>query len=160
MNALRICNAAAGDAPLILALLRELADYEKLLDRFLLTEELINRDMLGPDPACRCELAFLGDEAVGILTWRWTYKTFRARRGLYLDDLFVRPAFRGRGLGRALLAHLAATTVAGEGCAMEWQVLDWNAPSIAFYDSLGAGPVPDWINYQLDGIALQKLANA
>src|ERR1700722_4467160 len=93
--------ARAADAPVIVALLRELADYEKLLDRFTLSEEAVRRDMLGD--ACRCELAFAGEEPAGIATWFWTYSSFGAARGLFVEDLFVRPGFRGHGLGRVLL---------------------------------------------------------
>ncbi len=139
---------------MIVSLLAELADYEKLLDRFALTEETVQRDMLGD--ACHCDLAFAGETACGIATWFWTYKSFRARRGLFVEDLYVRPDFRGRGIGRSLLAHLAAKARAAGGF-VEWQVLDWNAPSIAFYQSLGAVPVEDWLSYRLDGEKLEGL---
>ncbi|HWM62075.1 MAG TPA: GNAT family N-acetyltransferase, partial [Rhizomicrobium sp.] len=86
------------------------------------------------------------------------YKSFRARRGLFVDDLYVRPDFRGHGLGRSLLAHLAAKAQ-GAGGFLEWQVLDWNAPSIAFYKSLGAQPMAEWLNYRLDGESLERLAS-
>ena len=146
--------AHAADAHLIVALLRELAGYEKLLDGFTLNEDAVRRDMLGD--ACRCELAFAGGEPVGIATWFWTYSRFGAARGLFVEDLFVRPAFRGRGLGRALLAHLAAIAVEADAF-LAWQVLDWNAPSIAFYKSLGAAPRENWIDYRLKGEALKRL---
>lgn len=145
--------ATAQDAGAILALLRELAAYEKLSDKFHLTEDAIRRDMLG-DP-CACDLAFMGGTAAGIVTSFQTYKSFRARRGLFVEDLYVRPQFRGRGLGKRLLAHLAAR--AGDGF-LEWQVLDWNAPAIAFYKSLGAGLSPEWITCRLEGDALKGLA--
>jgi len=146
--------AAPSDAPAIVSLLRELADYEKLLDHFTLTQEEAARDMAGG--ACHCDLAFLGGEAIGIATWYWTYKSFRARRGLFVEDLFVRPAVRSRGLGKALLVHLAAKARAAGGF-LEWQVLDWNAPSIAFYKSLGAKPWENWLIYRLEGEALERL---
>jgi len=148
--------ATADDAPSILFLLRELAAYEKLLEHFSLTEEMVRRDMLGS--ACHCELVFVGDTACGIATWFWTYKSFRGRRGLFVEDLYVRPDFRGRGLGTRLLAHLAAKAKAGGGF-LEWQVLDWNAPSIAFYQALGAKPVENWLTYRLDGEKLDGLAS-
>lgn len=148
--------ATAADAPVIVALLRELAAYEKLLDRFHLTEAAVVRDMLGD--ACSCDLAWLGSAACGIASWFWTYKSFGARRGLFVEDLYVRPDFRGHGLGRSLLAHLAAKAKAAGGF-LEWQVLDWNAPSIAFYKSLGAKPVDAWLNYRLDGEGLERLAS-
>ena len=151
--------ASAADPPVIMALLRELADYEKLLDELHLSEALIARDMLGPDAACRCDIAWKGGEAVGIVVWYWIYRSFRARRGLYLEDLFVRPAFRGHGLGRMLLRHLAATAVTAGADFMDWKVLDWNTPSIEFYRSLGAAQIPDWLDYRLEGAALERLGS-
>ena len=148
--------AVAADAPAVVALLRELAAYEKLLDRFSLDEAAVTRDMLGD--ACRCDLAFSGQQPVGVVTWFWTYKSFGARRGLFVEDMYVRPDFRGRGLGRTLLAHLAAKAHAAGGF-LEWQVLDWNAPSIAFYKSLGAKPVEQWRNYRLEGEGLERLVS-
>src|ERR1700744_2413047 len=130
MPDLSIRAAIASDSHLIVSLLRELADYEKHLDRFLLTEEQVKRDMLGQ--ACHCDLAFVGGEAVGLVSWFWTYKSFGACRGLFIEDLYVRPQFRGKGWGKALLAHLAARAREAGGF-MEWQVLDWNTPSIDFY---------------------------
>jgi len=147
--------AVPGDAPLIVALLRELADYEKLQAIFHLDEGAVRRDMMGD--ACRCELAFAGDAPAGIASWYWTYKSFRAARGLYVEDLYVRPDFRGRGLGRQLLARLAGEA-ASVGGFLEWQVLTWNAPSIAFYESLGARKMTDWLGCRLEGEALRKLA--
>ena len=156
MTHFSIRAALAGDSHLIVSLLRELAEYEKLLDGFSLTEDMVRRDMMGS--ACHCDLAFAGGEAVGIATWFWTYNSFRAVRGLYVEDLFVRTGFRGRGFGRKLLAHLAGIAVRADAF-MLWQVLDWNAPSIAFYKSLGAAPQDNWINYRLRGEALRKLAS-
>ena len=146
--------AAPSDAPAIVSLLKELADYEKLLDHFTLTEAEAARDMLGG--VCHCDLAFQGGESVGIATWYWTYKSFRARRGLFVEDLFVQPRHRGRGLGKALLAHLAMRAREAGGF-LEWQVLDWNTPSIAFYKSLGAKPWENWLIYRLEGDALESL---
>lgn len=154
MSDLIIRQAAPSDAAAIVSLLRELADYERLLDHFTLTQAEAARDMLGD--ACHCDLAFLGGEPVGIATWYWTYKSFRARRGLFVEDLFVRPGHRGRGLGKALLVHLAARAKEAGGF-LEWQVLDWNAPSIAFYKSLGATPWENWLIYRLEGDALERL---
>jgi len=153
MSDVIIRPATAQDAGQILALLRELADYEKLLDQFHVTEDAIRRDMLGN--ACDCDLAFVDGRAAGIVTSFKTYKSFRARRGVFIEDLYVRPEFRGRGLGKRLLAHLAAR--AGDGF-LEWQVLDWNRPSIDFYKSLGAGLIPEWITCRLEGAALKGLA--
>jgi GNAT superfamily N-acetyltransferase len=147
--------AIPADAPVILALLRELADYEKLQPIFHLTEAAVRHDMMGA--ACRCELAFRGDEPAALTSWYWTYKSFRAARGLYVEDLYVRPQFRGQGLGRRMLARLAGEALAVNGF-LEWQVLNWNTPSIGFYESLGARKMTDWLNCRLEGDALQKLA--
>ena len=156
MSEFSIRAATMSDVPVIVALLKELAGYEKLQNGFALDEAAAARDMLGA--ACHTELVFVEGAAVGIAAWFWTYKSFGAARGVYLEDLYVRPDFRGRGLGRALLAHLATKAAAVDGF-MEWQVLDWNAPSIAFYKSLGAAPRDNWINYRLIGEPLRKLAS-
>ena len=155
MIQIKLRPAAATDAPLVLALLRELADYEKLLDRFHVTEETIRRDMLG-DP-CSCDLGFVDGEAAGVVTSFWTYKSFRARRGIFVEDLYVKPQFRGQGLGTRLLGALAERARAVDGF-LEWQVLDWNAPSIDFYKRLGAVLSPQWITCRLEGDALARLA--
>jgi GNAT superfamily N-acetyltransferase len=146
--------ATAPDAPAIVALLRELADYEKLLPRFHLTAEIAARDMLGS--ACHTELAVVDGAAVGVATWGWIYKSFAARRGIFLEDLYVQPEFRGQGIGKAMLLALAAKAKGADGF-LEWQVLDWNAPSIAFYRSLGAEFMPDWITCRLESGALDNL---
>jgi len=159
MSDFSIRAASAADAPVIMTLLRELADYEKLQGELLLSEALVVRDMTGPDAACRCDIAWKGGEAVGIVVWYWIYRSFRAKRGLYLEDLFVRPDFRGRGLGRMLLRHLAATAVRAGADFMDWKVLDWNTPSIEFYRSLGAKQILDWLDYRLEGEALEALAS-
>jgi len=147
--------AQPSDAAAIVALLKELAAYEKLLDYFSLTEEQVVRDMFGA--TCYCELAFLGDEAVGIVAWFWTYKSFRALKNLYVEDLYVKPAFRGQGLGRQFLGRLARKALEVQG-AMEWRVLDWNVPAIDFYKSLGVRLVPEWVDCRLEGLALERLA--
>ena len=150
-------TATANDAPLILEMLRELAVYEKVPESgFGLTQDIVLRDMFGA--ACHCDLAFDGRDAAGIVTWFWTYKSFRGRRGIYVEDLYVKPQFRGRGLGRRFLVDLAGRAHAAGG-HMEWQVLDWNAPAIAFYESLGARLVPQCVNCRLEGEALEALAS-
>jgi GNAT superfamily N-acetyltransferase len=146
-----------GDEALILQLLLELAEYEKLVEKFHITEEVIRRDYLAARPLLNCDLAFAGDKPVGIATWYWNYSSFAAKRAIYLEDLFVRPQFRGKGYGKKLLAHLARTAVAAGALCVDWSVLDWNKPSIEFYDSLGARPVTGWTVYHLEGEALKKL---
>ena len=155
MQDFSIRAAIAADSRLIVSLLRELAEYEKLLDRFFLTEEQVRRDMLGA--ACHCDLAFVGGEAIGLVSWYWIYKSFGARRGLFIEDLYVRPQFRAKGFGKALLVYLAAKA-RDAGGFLEWQVLDWNTPSIDFYKSLGARQVEQWLNYRLEGEKLEGLS--
>jgi len=154
MSDFAIRGAVLSDSAAIVALLREFADFEKLSDGFSLTEEQVRRDMFGD--ACQCELAFLGEEAIGIATWFWTYKSFRAVKGLYVEDLYVKPAYRGKGLGRQFLVRLAHEARAAGGL-LEWRVLDWNKPAIAFYQSLGARLIPEWVDCRLEGEGLERL---
>ena len=151
--------ASPADAPLIYRFVRDLADYEKLLHEVDATEADIRRDLFGETPRAFCDIAEIDGEPVGFALWFYNYSTFRGRHGIYLEDLFVRPQARGAGAGKALLRRLAQRCV-DEGLArLEWAVLDWNAPSIAFYDSLGAAAMNDWITRRLTGEALQSLAS-
>jgi GNAT superfamily N-acetyltransferase len=158
MSALEIRRARAGDEELILALLRELAVYEKIEDRFRLTREVIAKDFLCAEPRCFCDLAFAGDDPVGVMTSYPIYASFSAARGIFLEDLFVRPAFRGKGFGKALLTHLAKRAVADGARYIDWFVIDWNKPSIDFYESLGAESIKGWLSYRLGTSALERLA--
>ena len=157
MKSFTIRPARPDDTSLVLALLTELAAYEKL--PITLSEEQIAFDFFGLRPLIECELAFEDETPVGIATCYWTYATFRATRRLYVEDLFVRPAFRGRGYGKALLQHLAKRGLAIGAGRLEWQVLDWNASAIAFYESIGARKAP-WLNYWLEGEAMKSLVDA
>lgn len=159
MNDFAIRPARQGDGGLILALLRELAEYEKLLDKFHIDAEVIRRDYLSERPVINCDLAFQGETPAGVASWYWIYSSFAAKRAIYLEDLFVRPVFRGKGYGKALLSHLAKTAVAAGAQRIDWSVLDWNKPSIDFYDSLGAKPVTGWFVYRLENEALKKLGS-
>jgi GNAT superfamily N-acetyltransferase len=157
MTALRIRPAEKDDCALIWALLRELAAYEKLLDKFTIDAAQLAQDFFGPKPAAVCDLAFYGEEPAGLATYYWTYSSFTAARGLFVEDLFVRPASRGRGHGKALLKHLANKAAAHGAVRLEWRVLDWNEPAIDFYKSIGAQPLPDWQNWRLESQAMRKL---
>ena len=150
--------ATIADVPLILQFIRELAEYEKLLDRVTATEQLLRQSLFGPRPYAEVLMARLGDRPVGYALFFHNYSTFLARPGVYLEDVYVRPAFRGRGVGKALLSEVAR--VARErGCGrIEWSVLDWNQPSIDFYLSLGARPLDDWTTYRMDEAAIASLA--
>jgi GNAT superfamily N-acetyltransferase len=157
---LSIRSARKGDEDLIFTLLRELAGYEELLDKFHVTPEVIARDYLGERALLNCELAFNDDQPIGVMTWYWTYTSFAAARGLYLEDLYIRPATRGKGYGKALLAHLAQTAVKANASRIEWSVLTWNKPSIEFYELLGARQPDGWFIYRLADDALKALASA
>lgn len=158
MNGIEIRGAKAGDEAVIVDLLRELADYERLLHKFHLAPENVTRDFFGTEPAISCDLAFADSEPAGIMTWYRTYSSFAATRAIYLEDFYVRPALRRRGIGRALVAQLARRAIR-EGCPkLEWSVLTWNKPSIAFYETLQAERVDDWHIYRLAGEALTTLA--
>ena len=147
--------AREDDAPLIFDLVRELAIYEKLADTVDATADDIATALFGKEPRLFCDIAEWNGEAAGFAMW---FSTFRGRHGIYLEDLFVRPAFRGRGLGKALMAQLAKRCVEQRLARFEWSVLDWNAPSIAFYKSIGADVMDDWKICRLSGPALQNFA--
>jgi GNAT superfamily N-acetyltransferase len=151
--------AVRGDVPLILRLIRELAEYEKLLGDVEASEEALERTLFpaaGGTPAAHVVIGELDGVPAGFAVYFFNYSTFLAKPGLYLEDLFVRPASRGKGLGKALLLRLAR--LANElGCGrMEWSVLDWNKPSIEFYQRVGAVPLDDWTIFRLTGEALRR----
>lgn len=157
-DSLRIEPASEAQVPLILEFIRGLAEYEKLSDEVVATEDSLRQSLFGPRPDAEVVIAYANDEPAGFALFFHNYSTFLGRRGLYLEDLFVKPAFRGRGVGRALLQHLARLAVE-RGCGrFEWWVLDWNEPAIRFYQSLGARPMSDWTVYRLTGPALEALA--
>jgi GNAT superfamily N-acetyltransferase len=157
MDEFSIRRSRSGDEALILQLLLELAEYEKLLEKFHINEDVIRRDYLGTQPLLNCDLAFENEKPAGIATWYWNYSSFAAKRAIYLEDLFVRPSVRGKGFGKRLLAHLAKTAAAAGARSVDWSVLDWNKPSIDFYESLGARRVTGWYVYRLEGEALEEL---
>jgi len=157
-ESINIRSARPGDAGLIVSFIRELAEYERLRHECHATEADISASLFGPAPRVFCDIAETDGRPAGFALWFYNYSTFKARHGIYLEDLYVRPQFRGQGVGKALLVQLAKRAVR-EGCArFEWWVLDWNEPSIAFYKALGAKPMDDWIAFRLDGAALERLA--
>jgi GNAT superfamily N-acetyltransferase len=159
MNAsLEIKPATVGDVPLILSLIRELAEYERAPEAVVATEEGLGEVLFGPKRSAEVLLALANGEPVGFAVYFYNFSTWLGRPGLYLEDLFVRPALRGRGYGRALLVELARIAE-DRGCGrMEWAVLDWNDPAIQFYRKLGAEPMADWTVFRLTQDGIAKLA--
>ncbi len=157
---LRICAASPSDVPLILGFIRKLAEYEKLSDEVVADETILRASLFGQRPAAEVLLAYVGDRAVGFAVFFHNFSTFSGRPGIYLEDLFVEPAHRGRGIGKAMLVHLAQLAVE-RGCSrLSWAVLDWNQPAIDFYRKLGAKPLDDWTIFRLSGPALENLGKA
>jgi len=158
MSATKIVSATAEDTPVILEMIRGLAEYEKLAHQVTATEEQLRQSLFGEHPAAEVLLAHHGRECAGFALFFPNYSTFLAKPGLYLEDLFVKPHLRAKGIGFALLARLAAIATE-RGCGrLEWQVLDWNEPSIRFYKKLGAVPKEEWTTFQLTGEPLEMLA--
>lgn len=157
---IRIRPATPDDAAVILGLIRELAEYERLLPEVTATEEDLRRTLFGDAPAAEVRLAEREgvSEPVAFALFFHTYSTFLGRRGLYLEDLFVQPAHRGFGIGRRLLEHLAALAIERDCGRLEWTVLDWNEPALRFYRRLGAVPMDAWTVQRVEGDALRALA--
>ena len=154
-----IRDARPDDAPAIVRLVRALAEYEKLLQHVEIDEGRVVESLFCPIPRAFCFLAEAGGNAVGSAIWFYSYSTFTGRHGIYLEDLFVEPEHRGLGIGKALLRHLARRCVAENLSRLDWAVLDWNEPSIAFYRALGATPQDSWTGYRLSGDALARLGS-
>jgi GNAT superfamily N-acetyltransferase len=155
---LRIQSAERKDVRLILSFIRELADYEHLAHEVVATEEILNETLFGARPSAEVVFALYEGQPVGYALFFNSFSTFLGRPGIYLEDLYVRPAMRGRGIGKALLVHLAQLAVERKCGRLEWAVLNWNEPSIGFYKNLGARPMNEWTVYRLAGDALNRLA--
>jgi GNAT superfamily N-acetyltransferase len=155
---LSIRPATPEDIPLILEFIRELAEYERAPEQAVARSEDLLRDGWGPAPKFRVVIAEWDGQPAGFALFFYNYSTWQGRPGLYLEDLFVRPSFRGRGIGKALLVHLARIA-AKENCGrFQWAVLDWNQPSIDFYEALGAKRLSEWLIMRVEGEALERLA--
>ena len=155
---LTIRPATSADVPLILQFIRELAEYEREPQAAVATSADLLRDGFGPEPKFRVDIAEWSGEPAGFALYFWNYSTWQAKPGLYLEDLFVRPHFRGKGIGKALLIHLAQVALKNNCGRLVWQVLDWNTPSIEFYKSLGAETMKEWLTMRVTGEALVRLA--
>jgi len=156
--AFRIDSATDRDVPALLRMIRGLAEYERLAHMVVSTEESLRSALFGARPVAEAIVARTPGGAAGFALFFHTYSTFAGRPGMYLEDLYVEPQWRRRGLGRRLLARVAAIA-AGRGCdRLSWSVLDWNEPALGFYRTLGAGPVKDWLGYKIAGDAFGRLA--
>jgi GNAT superfamily N-acetyltransferase len=153
-----IRSARPDEAGLVLGFIRDLAEYEKLSHEMVATEQGIADVLFAPNPRAFCDIAEIDGKPVGFALWFYNFSTFVGRCGIYLEDLYVLPEARGSGAGKALLQRLAQRCVEQELGRLEWSVLDWNAPAIGFYDSLGAGAMDGWTVRRLDGEALKRLA--
>jgi GNAT superfamily N-acetyltransferase len=158
LEQVRIEPAVPADVTDIVGLIRELAEFERLLDQFVATEARLRESVFGPKPYAEVLMARLGQESIGFALFFHNYSTFRAQPGIYLEDLYVRPAFRGEGIGEALLKRIAKLAVE-RGCGrFEWSVLDWNQRAVEFYKALGAEPLNEWTMFRVSGDNLIRLA--
>ena len=157
---LSIRSATPADLPLIAGFIRDLAEYEKLSHEVRFDEARLGENLFGARPYAEVVIGEIDGSPQGFALFFHNFSTFEGRPGIYLEDLFVRPKARGSGLGKALLAHLAKLCVERNCARLEWWVLDWNAPSIGFYKSLGAKPMDEWTVMRVDGDALAKLAGS
>jgi GNAT superfamily N-acetyltransferase len=159
-NSVYIRPATPDDIPEILAFIRELADYEREPQSAIATHEDLLRDGFGPEKRFHCLIAEWESQPAGFALYFYNYSTWRGHAGIYLEDLFVRPHFRGKGIGKSLLSAVAAIAHA-EGCPrLEWAVLDWNQPAIDFYNALGATPMSEWTTMRVSGQTLAQLAQS
>jgi len=158
MTSIQIVSARSDDVPVILELIRGLGEYERLSDEIVATEDGLRKWLFGERPAAEVVLAYVDTTVVGFALFFHNFSTFLGRPGLYLEDLFVKPEWRGRGIGQRLLVHLAALAVE-RGCGrMEWTVLDWNEPALRFYERMGARVMKEWKLCRLTGDGLERVA--
>ena len=155
---LSIRPASPQDVRLILEFIRDLAEYERAPEHAVATEADLLRDGFSPEPKFKCVIALWDNAPAGFALYFYNYSTWQGRPGLYLEDLFVRPAFRKKGIGKALLIYLAQVAVRENCGRFQWAVLDWNTPAINFYESLGAKVLKEWLTMRLEGDAITELA--
>lgn len=158
MAPLKVRPATIQDTSLILHFVRELAAYEKASDQVVATVDHVHRTMFCDNPKVHAVICLDGDTPIGFAVYYLSYSTWQGQHGLYLEDVYVIPEHRRRGAGKAIFKHLAGIAISNDCGRFEWSVLDWNTPSIKFYDSVGAQPQSEWIRYRMTGAALHKLA--
>ena len=155
---LDIKQATVDDVPLILQFIKELADYEGLLNEVVATEEVLRETLFGERKVAEVVIGYYENQSVGFALFFHNFSTFLGKPGIYLEDLYVKPEYRGRGFGKSLLAYLARLAMERNCGRLEWWVLDWNEPAIKFYKSLGALPMDEWTVFRVTGDSLEKLA--
>lgn len=160
MANLQIVSATPQHVPQILSFIQALAEFEKAPEAVDATESDIHEALFGDDATAAGLLCYQGDQAIGFAVYFYNFSTWTGKRGIYLEDLYVNPDYRGLGAGKALLVELAGIAVRSDCRRLEWSVLDWNTPAINFYESIGAKPLSEWTGYRLEGNALQKLGTA
>ena len=160
MSAATLRPATRADVPLITRLIQELAEYEKLAHTCVADEKSVGENLFGERPAAEVVLAFIGDEPAGFALYFENYSTHLSRRGMHLEDLYVREHLRGRGVGKLLLSKLASIAVERGYGRMEWAVLRWNESAIRVYDAIGAEPLSGWLTYRLSGDSLERVASS
>jgi GNAT superfamily N-acetyltransferase len=158
-SSIEIAPATPADVPMVLTLITALAEYEKMRHDVVATEASLHQALFGPKPGAEAIIARADGTAAGFALFFHNFSTFMGKRGLYLEDLFVLPEFRGRSIGKALLQYLAQLALQRDCARFEWAVLDWNRPARDFYESLGAEAKSDWIIHRVSGPALQRLAS-
>jgi len=155
-----ITQATQNDMPLLLSFIKKIAEYEKLSHEVTATDEILRQSLFGEKPAAEVIFGYLNNEPVAYAVYFYNFSTFTGKKGLYLEDLFVLPELRGKGIGKKMLLHLIKKS-ANENCSrMEWAVLDWNKPAMQFYQSLGAKAMDEWTIFRMDEAALAKAGNA
>jgi len=157
-STIEIRTAKKEDVPLILSFIKELAEYERLAQEVVATEEILTESLFGEDSVTEVALAYYNNQPVGFALFFHNFSTFLGRKGIYLEDIYVKPEYRGKGIGKALLCHLAKIAKERNCGRLEWAVLNWNKPAIKFFKSLGAIPMDEWTTYRLAGKSLAKLA--
>lgn len=158
IRGISICPVTDSEISLLLTLIKELAEYERMADEVVATPEILRESLLGPRPAAEAVIAYVADEPVGYAIYFHNFSTFLGRSGLYIEDIYVRPTARSKGIGKALMIYLARIARERNCLRIDWVVLNWNQLAIDFYEQLGANAIDEWTAFRLSGAALQKLS--